>query len=112
MAGRSAGVAPADAREFAGLSLRRFLSLRQRCFEMRDIATGVRGAWRGRDDSADSIRTPALDKLLFLFLKLLMSQAGLERFCKSTSEPEAGVTGSRTFANASPTAQEREGRAR
>jgi len=71
-------------------SLRRFLMLRQRCFEMRDIASGVQGrtAPQGRSDSADSIRTPALDKLLFLFLKLLMSQAGLDRFLRSTSEPE------------------------
>lgn len=72
------------------LSLRRFLMLRQRCFEMRDIASGVQGRMAGHSDaeSADSIRTPALDKLLFLFLKLLMSQSGLERFLKSTSEPE------------------------
>jgi hypothetical protein len=72
------------------LSLRRFLLLRQRCFEMRDIASGVQGrtAASSSSDSADAIRTPALDKLLFLFLKLLMSQAGLERFLKSTSEPE------------------------
>ncbi len=72
------------------LSLRRFLLLRQRCFEMRDIASGVQGRMAGHSDaqSADSIRTPALDKLLFLFLKLLMSQSGLERFLKSTSEPE------------------------
>ncbi len=74
-------------------SLQRFLSLRQRCFEMRDIASGVRGRTTSSsgDDSADSIRTPALDKLLFLFLKLLMSQAGLERFLKSTSEPELAL---------------------
>ena len=71
------------------LSLRRFLLLRQRCFEMRDIASGVQGRTAGSStDSADAIRTPALDKLLFLFLKLLLSQAGLERFLKSTSEPE------------------------
>lgn len=72
------------------LSLRRFLMLRQRCFEMRDIASGVQGrtAPEGPSDRADSIRTPALDKLLFLFLKLLMSQAGLDRFLRSTSEPE------------------------
>lgn len=73
-----------------GLSLRRFLLLRQRCFEMRDIASGVQGRMAGQPDadSTDAIRTPALDKLLFLFLKLLMSQAGLERFLKSTSEAE------------------------
>jgi hypothetical protein len=53
---------------------------------MRDIASGVRGQTARSNDSADSIRTPALDRLLFLFLKLLMSQAGLDRFLRSTTE--------------------------
>ena len=69
-------------------SLRRFLLLRQRCAEMREIASGVRARTEGAGDSADSLQTPALDRLLFLFLKLLVSQSGLERFLKSTSEPE------------------------
>ena len=68
------------------MSVQRFASLRKRCFEMRDIASGVRGQTARSSDSADSIRTPALDRLLFLFLKLLMSQAGLDRFLRSTSE--------------------------
>jgi hypothetical protein len=72
-------------------SLRRFLLLRQRCFEMRDIASGVMGQGISGSDSADAIQTPALDRLLFLFLKLLVSQAGLERFLKSTSEAELGL---------------------
>ncbi len=70
------------------LSLRRFVMLRQRCFEMRDIASGVQGRAAGATDSSESIRTPALDRLLFLFLKLLMSQDGLDRFLKSTSLKE------------------------
>ncbi|MGH7554811.1 MAG: hypothetical protein ACREMQ_17565, partial [Longimicrobiales bacterium] len=61
-------------------SLRRFIVLRQRCFEMRDIASGVRGHANAAADSSESIRTPALDRLLFLFLRLLVSQDGLERF--------------------------------
>ncbi|MEP6765995.1 MAG: hypothetical protein ABJB66_16905 [Gemmatimonadaceae bacterium] len=69
-------------------SLRRFLLLRQRCTEMRDIASGVMGRAASNNDSAESIRTPSLDRLLFLFLKLLVSQAGLDRFLKSTSEAE------------------------
>jgi hypothetical protein len=70
-------------------SLRRFLLLRQRCTEMKDIASGVMA--RSPNDSADAIRTPALDRLLFLFLKLLVSQAGLNRFLKSTSGPELAL---------------------
>jgi hypothetical protein len=70
-------------------ALRRFLAIRQRCFEMREIATGVRGHDGGSGAlAADDVRTPALDRLLFLFLKLLSTQAGLERFLKSTSERE------------------------
>jgi hypothetical protein len=69
-------------------SVVRFVALRQRCFEMRDIASGIRGQAAGASDSSESIRTPALDRLLFLFLKLLMSQAGLDRFLRSASEKE------------------------
>jgi hypothetical protein len=69
-------------------SLQRFGLLRERCFEMRAIASGVQGRAAGAADAPDSIRTPALDRLLFLFLKLLMSQDGLSRFLKSTSAQE------------------------
>jgi hypothetical protein len=69
-------------------ALRRFLLLRQRCFEMRSIASGIRGQADTGPDSAESIRTPALDRLLYLFLRLLVSQNGLDRFLRSTSEKE------------------------
>jgi len=70
--------------------LRRFLSLRQRCYEMRDIAAGIRGQPQSDvgDVSAEAMRTSSLDRLLFLFLKLLISQAALERFLNTTSERE------------------------
>jgi hypothetical protein len=71
-------------------SVQRFMALRQRCFEMRDIASRIRGQAAG-GDSGDSIRTPALDRLLFLFLKLLMTKAGLDRFLRSSSEPELSL---------------------
>lgn len=71
-------------------ALRRFLSLRQRCTEMREIAAGVRGHAQtdSGDVAADAMRSSALDRLLFLFLKLLVSQAMLERFLNTTSERE------------------------
>jgi hypothetical protein len=69
-------------------ALRRFLLLRQRCFEMRSITSGIRGQADVANDSAESIRTPALDRLLFLFLRLLVSQNGLDRFLRSTSEKD------------------------
>jgi hypothetical protein len=69
-------------------ALRRFLLLRQRCFEMRSITSGIRGQTDDTPDSAESIRTPALDRLLYLFLRLLVSQNGLDRFLRSTSEKD------------------------
>jgi hypothetical protein len=70
-------------------ALRRFLSLRQRCYEMRDIAAGVRGQTHEEGSvAADAMRSSSLDRLLYLFLKLLVSQAGLERFLNMTSERE------------------------
>ena len=69
-------------------ALRRFLLLRQRCFEMRSITSGIRGQPDHTTDSAESIRTPALDRLLYLFLRLLVSQNGLDRFLRSTSDKD------------------------
>jgi len=87
-------------------ALRRFLLLRQRCFEMRSIASGVRGQADLGPDSAESIRTPALDRLLYLFLRLLVSQNGLDRFLRSTSEKdlEAKLADMRTRFEAAKTA--------
>ncbi len=59
----------------------RFQNLRERCLEMRHIARGVSG--KAHVDGADP-RSPALDRLLWVFLRLLYSQQGLERFLAST----------------------------
>ena len=64
---------PADARQ-------RFERLHTRCVEMRAIAVGVRGAAGSGSGSAEEIRTPGLDRLLWLFLRLLLSKAALGRF--------------------------------
>ena len=64
---------------------KRFEQLHARCVEMRHLAVGVRGA-SGRDaGSAEEIRTPGLDRLLWLFLRLLMSKNALDRFLKTMS---------------------------
>jgi len=55
---------------------------------MRSIASGIRGQADASPDSAESIRTPALDRLLYLFLRLLVSQNGLDRCLRSTSEKD------------------------
>jgi hypothetical protein len=73
---------PAEAR-------RRFDQLRARCVEMRAIAHGVRGGSGAPAGSVgEDIRTPALDRLLWLFLRLLRSQDALARFLRTTNEDE------------------------
>lgn len=72
---------PADARQ-------RFERLHARCVEMRSIAAGVRGAAQDHGGPAEEIRTPGLDRLLWLFLRLLLSKAALDRFLETMSEAE------------------------
>jgi hypothetical protein len=73
-------VLPDDAR-------RRFEKLHARCVEMRTIAAGVRGASETRT-AAEDIRTPGLDRLLWLFLRLLLSKTALDRFLRTMNEAD------------------------
>lgn len=66
----------------------RFERLHARCLEMRKIAAGVRGASGDHPGSAEDIRTPGLDRLLWLFLRLLVSRTALERFLQAMNENE------------------------
>jgi hypothetical protein len=72
---------PSDART-------RFQRLHARCLELRTIAAGVRGAAGDQGGSVEEIRTPGLDRLLWLFLRLLLSKAALDRFLQSMNEQE------------------------
>lgn len=65
-------------------SRRRFDALRSRCLEMKVIARGV----GGQASAPEDMSTPALDKLLWIFLKLLLSQQGLDHFLRSTNAAE------------------------
>jgi hypothetical protein len=67
---------------------RRFERLHRRCLEMRGIAAGVRGAAGDEHTSAEEIRTPGLDRLLWLFLRLLLSRTALERFLGTMNNEE------------------------
>jgi hypothetical protein len=75
------GGLPADARG-------RFQQLHGRCLERRGIAAGVRGAAGDAGGGAEEIRTPGLDRLLWLFLRLLSSKAALDRFLQTMNEQE------------------------
>lgn len=68
-------------------SRRRFVQLRSHCLEMSHIAVGVQGQ-ASRSTKGDELRTPALDRLLWVFLRLLVSQHALERFISNTDETE------------------------
>jgi hypothetical protein len=66
---------------------RRFERLHARCVEMRSIAVGVRGT-AGDASGAEEIRTPGLDRLLWLFLRLLLSKTALDRFLSTMNDQE------------------------
>jgi hypothetical protein len=73
LAGIMSGLPPA--------SRQRFEQLRARCLEMRSIAHGVRG---GQGRPGEDLSTPALDRLLWIFLRLLISDEALRRFLEQT----------------------------
>jgi hypothetical protein len=75
---------PGDARK-------RFEQLHARCVEMRHLAVGVRGASGREAGSAEEIATPGLDRLLWLFLRLLMSKTALDRFLRTMSSEEVNT---------------------
>jgi hypothetical protein len=66
-------------------SRQRFDALRARCLEMKSIARGVGNQ---SVSSSEDLSTPALDRLLWIFLRLLASQQGLDRFLRSTDEAQ------------------------
>jgi hypothetical protein len=57
----------------------RFTSLKHRCTEMLRLTAGVRGEIAG-----DDVQTPALNRMLWAFLRLLASEVALDRFLSQT----------------------------
>jgi hypothetical protein len=87
----SAVAAPSLFEMLSGLPLegrKRFERLHARCVEMRMIAAGVRGASTDRTSAGEEMRTPGLDRLLWLFLRLLVSKTALDRFLQTMNESE------------------------
>ncbi|MBA2540733.1 MAG: hypothetical protein H0V17_13930 [Deltaproteobacteria bacterium] len=64
----------------------RFLRLRARCVEMTRIANAVRGETRDSSGASNELRTPALDRLLWVFLRLLLSEQAISRFLQAADE--------------------------
>ncbi|HVR73598.1 MAG TPA: hypothetical protein VMT52_04675 [Planctomycetota bacterium] len=68
-------------------SLERFESLRSRCTELRQIAVGIKDpAIGGSESPLEEMQVAGLDRLLWIFLRLLYTQASLERFLSMSSE--------------------------
>jgi len=65
-------------------SFTRFEQIRRRCLEMRVIANEVRGRSGPGPTPGEDLNTPALDRLLWVFLRLLVSHEALERFLQRT----------------------------
>lgn len=67
----------------------RFLELRKRCGTMHKIAKGVRGDHREQAAGiGGDIRTPGLERLLWVFLRLQVSDRALQSFLHATDEDE------------------------
>jgi phage terminase Nu1 subunit (DNA packaging protein) len=67
---------------------RRFDQLRSRCLEMRSISLGVRGRTGGGESQGEDLSSASLDRLLWVFLRLLTSQDALHRFLSRTNPGE------------------------
>jgi hypothetical protein len=66
----------------------RFLRLRARCVEMTRIANAVRGETSDASGASVELRQPALDRLLWVFLKLLLSEQAIGRFLQAADETQ------------------------
>ncbi|HEX2691089.1 MAG TPA: hypothetical protein VHN14_30955 [Kofleriaceae bacterium] len=66
----------------------RFLRLRARCVEMTRIANAVRGETTDASGASSELRQPALDRLLWVFLKLLLSEQAIARFLLAADQPQ------------------------
>ncbi|MEK7705757.1 MAG: hypothetical protein AAB426_12415 [Myxococcota bacterium] len=64
----------------------RFEDLRNRCLSMQQLARGVRGQGTNGPSRGEELSTPALNRMLWVFLRLLHSQHALARFLKATDE--------------------------
>lgn len=69
--------------------VQRFEGLRTRCRELRQLASELRDPNRvGAPEPLEDLQLAGLDKLLWMFLRLLFTQHSLERFLLKTNEPQ------------------------
>lgn len=66
----------------------RFDDLRSRCLELRQIAQNLRDPTRAGSMPLEELQLSGLDRLLWIYLRLLFSHYMLQRFFRRTSERE------------------------
>jgi hypothetical protein len=62
----------------------RFEELRQRCLSLSRLAEQVRGPQNGESTGVQDMQTQSLERLLWMFLKLVYSHDALQRFLQGT----------------------------
>jgi chemotaxis protein histidine kinase CheA len=69
-------------------SIDRFEALRSRCLELRQIALALKDPAHAGVSILDETQLAGLDRLLWIYLRLLYTQYSLERFLQRTSEAQ------------------------
>ena len=70
-------------------SLKRFENLKNRCLELRQIALDLKHPGRqGGPNELDDLQLSGLDRLLWIYLKLLFTEHSLNRFFETTQEEQ------------------------
>lgn len=69
----------------------RFENLRQRCLSLSRIAEQIRGPQSGDTFRVQDMQTESLERLLWMFLKLLYSQDALQRFLQATNRSQIQI---------------------
>ena len=64
----------------------RFKTLRDRCLELRQIANDLKDADQAGLPNLENLQLAGLDRLLWIYLRLLYTQTMLERFFQQTNE--------------------------
>ncbi len=68
--------------------IQRFEDLRTRCLELRRIAKELRGTDVGAQGPLDQLQLEGLDRLLWIYLRLLFTRHMLDQFFQRTNETE------------------------
>lgn len=71
-------------------ALEKYEALRERCLKLREIAQNLRRPGHGQDEARlESLQLRGLDRLLWIYLRLLYTEHSLQRFLDETDE--AGI---------------------